>query len=342
MANFIESAPTAPVDYELFIQPFLDDPLITDLPFNFVNTKFVDRKMYFASDIDGAAYKKTLCGWTFDGGVGFTEKDLSPVEVARAIEQCYTPLIRTIYANGLPDGWERGTLSPEVKNYMQDQLANSFNVDLVKILFLGDDALADNPYKIKDGIYKRLEEGAAAGDGTVDAGATVSLTSTTLNQDNFNNTMLAIYQQMPSRMRRIARRQKSELVWIWTDAVYAAYEAFVTTKTQNTAGVIQRDGIVSGVDLKEYMGIPIVVVPIVDDSLTADFIDSSPVLETANSIYRVILTKASNHNVLLDANGFKNIHMWYEDKDDKVYATVSALFEYNYGYGYFNLFAIGS
>lgn len=337
MANFIDTAPAAPVDYELFIQPFLDDPLITDLPFNFINTKFINRKMYFASDLDGASYKKTACGWNFEGGVGFTEKDLIPVEVARAIEQCYTPLINTIFANGLPDGWKRGTLGPEVMNYMQEQLAHAFNVDLLKILFLGDDALADNPYKIKDGIYKRLKEGATAGDGTVDAG--VTLNPTTLNNDNFDNTMVSIYDQMPSRMKRIARRTKSELVWIWTDAVYARYEAFVRAKTQTNAGVIQREGIVSGLTLNEYMGIPIVVVPIVDDSLTADFIDSSPALESADAVYRVILTKADNHNVLMDNGGFKDIEIWYEKKDDKVYAVVSALLEYNYGYGYFNLFS---
>lgn len=335
MANFIETAPTAPEEYDLFIRPFLDDPQITELPFDFINTKFVNRKLYFDSDLTGSAYKKVLCGWTFDGATSFTSKDLIPVEVARGIEQCYTPLINTIFANGLPDGWERGTLSPEVRDYMQLKLAHSFNRNLVQILFLGDDALSNNPYKIKDGIYKSLQEGATAADGTVDAN--VTLNATTLNTTNFHDTMMSVYNEMPGRMRRIARSKKSMLRWIWTDSVYAAYEAFIAVKTQNTAGVIQRDGIVGGISLTEYLGIPITVVPIVDDSLASDFTTGSPAV--TDSPYRVILTDPSNHKVLLDGDGFKKIHMWYEDKDDKVYAVVSALFEYKYGYGDLNLFS---
>lgn len=335
MANFITTAPTAPEEYELFIRPFLDDPQITELPFDFINTKFVNRKLYFDADLTGAAYKKVLCGWTFDGATSFTSKDLIPVEIARGIEQCYTPLINTIFANGLPDGWHRGELSPEVKNYMQEKLAHSFNRNLVQILFLGDDALSNNPYKIKDGIYKSLADGAVAGDGTVDAN--VTLNATTLNEANFFDTMLAIYHEMPGRMRRIARSKKTMLRWIWTDSVYAAYEAYVITKTQTNAGVIQRENIIEGIDLKTFMGIPITVVPIVDDSLTTDFTTGSPA--TTEEPYRVILTDPSNHKVLLDGNGFKDIHMWYEDKDDKVYAVVSALFEYKYGYGDLNLFS---
>lgn len=337
MANFIDTgAPEAPEEYELLIQPFLDDPLITDLPFDFINTKFQNRKMYFGGELSGAAYKKEACGWNFDGGVGFTSKDLVPVEIARAIEQCYVPLINTIYAKGLPDGWQRGELSPEVKEYMQSQLANSFNNNLVKILFLGDTALSNNPYKIKNGVYKRLETGAHVdNDGTIDA--SVALNSTSLNEANFHTTMLSIYAKMPSRMSRIARNKKAELVWIWTDRVYAAYLAFLQSKTQNTAGVIQRDGIVNGVAEDSYMGHKIVVVPIVDDALKADFSTGSPA--DGEFPYRVILTKADNHKVLMDNGGFKNIQTWYEKKDDKYYATVSALMEYVYAYGYYNLYS---
>ena len=335
MANFITSAPVAPAEYDLFIRPFLDDPRITDLPFDFINTKFVDRKAYFNTDFTGTAYEKVLCGWTYSGGIGFTEKDIIPVELALAVEQCYTPLIRTIFANGLPDGWERGTLSPEVKDLMQKFMADGFNSNLLQLLFLGDDSLSANPYQISDGIYKRLQEGVVAGDGTVDAN--VTLDATTLNTANFHNTMMSIYQQMPGRMRRKARSMKSQLRWIWTDSVYAAYEAFIAATTQNTAGVIQRDGIVGGISLTTYLGIPITVVPFVDDALLSDFPTGSPA--TGTDPYRVILTDPSNHKVYLDANGFTNIHTWYENKDDKYYATVSALFFYQYGYGDLNLYS---
>lgn len=335
MANFIETAPVAPIDYELFIQPFLDDPRIDELPFDIINTKFVDRKMYFDTDFDGTATEKTTCGWTFSPGIGFTSKDLQPKELQLGIQQCYTPLIRTIFANGLPDGWQRGTLSPEVKNLMQSKLADTFNLNLLRLAFLGDDALPTDPYKITDGLYKRLQEGAIAGDGTVDAG--VALTSTSLNKDNFLTTMLSIYEKMPSRMRRIVRSRKTELVWIWTDHVYAAYQAFVWQQTQTNAGIIQRESILNGDDMNTFLGIPILVVPYIDDALAVDFPAGSP--NVGEDPYRVVLTRADNHKILLDANGFKDIHMWYEDKDDQVYAVVSALFFYQYAYGHFNLYS---
>lgn len=335
MANFIPSAPVAPEDYELYIREFLEDPQIDSLPFNLVNTKFRNRKLYFNSDLTGAAYKKTLCGWNFDGGIGFTSKDLIPVEVARAIEQCYTPLINTIFADGLPDGWKRGTLSPEVLDYMQRELAHSFNLNLLQLLMLGDDALSINPYQIKDGMYKRLKEGSVMQDGTVDANVTLDATS--LNQANFYNTMLQIYNAAPSRMRRILVSRKTDLVWIWTDRVYASYVAFMTTQTQTNAGIIQREGIVEGLEFNKFMGIPILVVPWVDDALASDFPAGSPSI--GEDPYRVVLTQAKNHFFMLDGSGFKDIHIWYEDKDDKVYATVSALFEYNYAYGDMNVFS---
>ena len=53
----------------------------------------------------------------------------------------------------------------------------------------------------------------------------------------------------------------------------------------------------------------------------------------------MILTKADNHIIMLDGSGFKDVHMWYEDKDDMVYAVISALFFYQYKYGYFNLYS---
>lgn len=335
MANFISTAPVAPEEYDLFIRPFLDDPRITDLPFDFINTKFVDRKAYFNTDFTGTAYEKVTCGWNYAGGIGFTSKDVIPVEIALAIEQCYEPLIKTIFANGLPDGWERGTLSPEVRDMMQSFMANGFNLNLLQLLFLGDTSLSTNPYQISDGIYKRLAAGALAGDGTVDAN--VALNSTTLNQTNFLATMLAVYDKAPARMLRSIRSNQSKLRWIWTDKVYAAYLAFVAEKTQNTAGVLQRDTIVNGLTLNEFLGIPIVVVPFVDDALLSDFPTGSPAAGT--DPYRVILTDPSNHKVYMDANGFTKLHTWYSDDDDVYRAAVSALFYYQYGYGDLNLFS---
>lgn len=332
MANVIASVETtSSTEWELFLKPLLDDPQIQNLPFDFLVGKFLSRDLYFNTQLDKISYKKVLCGWTFSGSTSFTKKTITPVEIAAAVEQCYTPLIETIFAGNLPDGWERGTLSAEVIDFMLTQRNYAFNRDLLTILFLGDEANGNTYYAIKDGIYKKLAAGALAGDGTVDAGA---LTATNLNTTNFFTTMKAVYD---ARTRFMKSMDKSRLRWIWTDSVYDAYLAYLYVSTQTNAGIIQRESIESGLEAAQFMGIPIVRVPIVDERLEADFTSGSPL--ATEDPYRVILTDPTNHKVLMDGSGLTKVNAWYENKDDKYYIAGSALLEYEYGYGELNVIA---
>lgn len=331
MANVIASPATvAALEYQVYMKPLLEDPMIDTLPFDFIVGKFLNRELYFNTQLDKISYKKVACGWDFKGGATFTKKTITPVEIAAPVEQCYRELINTIFAQGLPDGWERGTLSPEVINFMREQQRYAFNRDLLTILFLGDEAHSNPYYAIKDGIYKKLAEGVAAVDGTVDAG--VTLDATTLSSSNFFNTMYAVYDKRTRFMR-----SKDRLVWIWTESVHDAYLTYLEKSTQGTAGVVQREHIEEGIDSKRFLGIDIVVVSIVDERLEADFVSGSPA--AVENPYRVILTDPTNHKVLLDGNGFTEQEVWYEKKDDKYYLAGSALFEYEYGYGDLNVVA---
>lgn len=332
MANVIASpATTNSLEYDVYMKPLLDDPQIQSLPFDFIVGKFLDRDLYFNTQLDKISYKKVACGWTFGGGATFTKKTISPVEIAAPVEQCYRELISTIFAQGLPDGWQRGELSPEVINFMREQQRYAFNRDLLTVLFLGDEANAVSYYAIKDGIYKKLAAGALASDGTVDAGA---LTATSLNTTNFFTTMKAVYDAQARFLKGVTKERK---VWIWTDSVYDAYLAYLYVSTQTTAGSLQRESIEAGLEAPKFMGIPIIRVPIVDERLEDDFVTGSPLAVV--DPYRVILTDPSNHKVLLDGNGLMNQEVWYEKKDDKVYLAGSALFEYEYGYGELNVIA---
>lgn len=333
MANVITSiAAPESLEYDLYIKPLLDSPEIQNLPFDFIIGKFVNRDLYFNTQLDKITSKKVTCGWTFSGSTAFTKKTMTPVEVQAAIEQCYTPLINTIFAQGLPDGWERGTLSAEVLDFMLTQRGYAFNRDLLTLLFLGDEASGDPFYAINDGIYKKLAAGAAAGDGTVDAG--VTLNATTLDKTNFFTTMNAIYS---ARTRFMRGMDKSRLRWIWTENVMDAYETYLEISTQGQAGGIQREHIENGIEPTKFKNIPITVVPIVDERLEGDFMVGSPA--AVDDPYRVILTDPTNHKVLIDGDGLMKVNAWYENKDDKYYMTGSALFDYEYGYGELNVFS---
>ena len=330
MANVITSvAVQAKPEFQLFIKPLLDDPKINQLPFDLIVGKYQGQELYFNTQLDKITTKKVSCGWTFSGSTEFTKKTITPVEVQAGVEACYDILKETIFAQGLPDGWRRGELSPEILNYLSEQRAYAFNRDMLSFLYLGDTVSSTSYYTVLDGIYKKLKAGANGGDGTVDAGA---ITASDLNATNFLTTMRTIFNAQSRFLKQVANEGK---VWLITEEVYDAYINYLYASTQTNAGIIQRESIVDGLTANSLFGIPIVVAKIVDERLAADFVDSSGVINP----YRIVLTTGSNHKVLLDANGFMDELAWYEKKDDTYYLAGSALLAYEYGYGELNVIA---
>lgn len=337
MANVINSVPEIETDeYNLYLKPFLNAPEISSLPFDFIMGKFKNRDLYFNTQLDQISSLKVACGWDFVGSTTLAKKTLEPVEIQAANEQCYTPLINTIFAGGLPDGWKRGTLSPEVINYMNDQRQYAIKRDVLTTLFLGDEANANPYYAMKDGMYKTLYTGSVTpsftGDDLVpNFGA---LTASDLNATNFFDTMRAIWEIQSDFLREVEDNGK---VWLWTRAVYDAYIDYLYKSTQTNAGIIQRESIVNGISANMFLNIPIVVLPIVDQRLRQDFTSGSPAV-TENK-YAIVLTKPDNHKVLMDGTGMLDTNSWYENKDDKYYMTGSWLFDYKFGYGALNVIA---
>lgn len=333
MGNVITSVPLSEsLEYQVYLKPYLEDPLINKLPFDIIVGK-MKRDLYFNEHLDKITSKKVACGWTFATGNPFTKKTLEPFELQAPVSQCYIPLMETIFADGLPTGWERGTLSEEVINYMTKEQQYAFNRDLLSILMLGDTSSADPYYNGMDGVYVKLLEGIANNDGTVDAN--VTLDATTLNATNFFNTMNAVYNAQSRYLRAVPKARKT---WIWTQATYELYVNYLEASTQGTAGLIQTDYVINGNTPMMFKGIPIVVLEIVDERLETDFLTSaSPA--SVQFPYRTILTVADNHKILLDGDGFMKQNQWYNPDLDEYRITGSALLAYEYGYGELNVLA---
>lgn len=333
MANLITSVDSIETsEYELYLKPLLNDPQFQQLPFNFAYGN-MPRDIFFNTNADKITGAKTGCGWEFRGdSVTFEKKTLNPIELQAPVQQCYSVLLKKLFGDKLPDGALRGELSAEVVDFMLTQQMYSFNRDLLSIFLLGDTAVSESPayYSLMNGLFTKLIAGEAATDGTVDAGA---ITATNVNTTNFFNTMKAIYDKQPRLLKNVPNNKK---VWLWTQALYDAYLAYLQEKTQVTAGVIQTDFITDGVQVNAFLGVPIVVLGIIDERLETDFLDPSSEPENP---YRCVLTDPTNHIILMDGTGFKNSNMWYEKKEDIVYVTGSALIDYQYGYGELNVFA---
>jgi len=331
MANVITSIPAqATEQFDLYLKPLLEDLKVNALPFDILVGKYKNRELYFNNNLDKATVKKVTCGWDYKTGVAFTKKTITPVEVSAAIEQCYDEIVNTIFANGLPDGFRRGELTPEIVDFLLTQQQYSFNRDMLSFVTLGDESISDAYYSIMDGMYTKLAAGVVANDGTVDAGA---LTASSLNTTNFFTTMNAVFNAQSRQLKRLAKNEK---VWIWTESVYDAYLNYLEVTTQNTAGAVQTQYVTDGMTASNFKGIPIVVLGIVDERLESDFLDAS---DNVIDPYRVILTVGSNHKILLDGTGFMEQAAWYSQDDDVYRIAGSALLAYEYGYGDLNVIA---
>jgi hypothetical protein len=332
MANLIQTVPTITTESnELFLKPLINDPLVTQLPFTFVFGN-MPRSHFYNTNVDKIMKAITTCAPVFGGSAEISKKVLTPIEVQANVEQCYDTFFNKFWGGKLPAGVQIGELTPEITDFMQTQQNYAFNRDLLSLLFLGDENVSESDayYSLMDGIYTKLKAGAGATDGTVDVG---SIVASDLDATNFFATMNAIYLAQSRLLRGVPKANKR---WIWTEAVYDLYTTYLETSTQGTAGIKQTEYVVNGVDALTFKGIPIVVVPIVDERLETDFTDNSglPV-----NPYRVILTAPSEHTVYLDQSSFLNNRLWYSNDDNVVRLTGRATMAYEYGYGELNVIA---
>lgn len=333
MANLITSVPAIETPtWEVYFKPLLSDPIINRLPFD-ISIGNMPKDIFFNGNADKITGAGGTCGWSVKGdGVAFTKKTLDPVELKAAVNQCYSVLLKKLFGDKLPDGAARGELSNEVISFMTTQQAYAFNRDLLSIMLLGDTgATPDDYYVLLDGFYTKLAAGAAANDGTVDAGAIVAAD---VDVDSFFETMKAVYDAQPRQLKGIANNQKT---WIWTRELYDAYLSYLQEKTQQTAGIIQTNYITEGMSVTAFLGVPIVVLDIVDERLETDFLTGSP--PAATDPYRCVLTNPKNHIIMLDGNGFANADVFHQKKEDLVWAVGSCLMDYQYGYGDQNVIA---
>jgi hypothetical protein len=318
------------IPYEVFWKPLLNDPKLNALPFTLHAGK-IGKELYFDSEFGAEPSIKASCGWTYSTGTSITKKSLDPVEVELSFKQCYTDFVKSVWGDSLPDGIKKGELTPELVDRIVQKQMNSLNTSFLFLTFLGDKG-ATNPFIAGiDGLYAKLAAGAAANDGTVDAGA---LTDTDINLTNIEATMFAIYTAQSDLMKTFDNSQKAFIV---TQSVYEAYVRFLQVGN-GTAFLLQNaDAIKNGVSGVTYNGVPVINASWVDRGLKLYDVTGSPA--SVNNPHRIVLTVPTNHHVMIDGTGFETSEPFYDRKDDLVYFPMSAMVDYQYGYGDLNVIA---
>lgn len=330
MANAVTSiAENNSIGFEVIWKPLLADPKINALPFNIHYGK-IGKELYFDQEFNAAPTLKTDCGWNFKEGSPITKKALDPYELEFSFEQCYKDFVKSIWGDDLPDGWQKGELFPEIIDRIVTKQSNAFNTNLLYATFLASQGNGTAWLAGGDGVFAKLLAGVAANDGTVDAGA---ITDTDLIPANIEATMYRIYLAQSALMDSYPDTDKVLLV---TKTIAKAWKRYLQTQTGlNT--IIQTEYITRGVNELRYNDIPMVVMDWVDRGILLYDTTGSPA--SAVNPNRAILTLSSNHHIMIDGTGFENIDPYYNRDLDKVRSPASAMVDYQYAYGEFNVIA---
>jgi hypothetical protein len=308
----------------LFMNPVVENPLITALGFDNINDHVVDNYVYLNTQPDKVTKARAGCGLIKTGdGAAINRKKFEPNPLQVYLEQCPDVFDQTIFAEARKRGVDVNDLTgTELERLLIEILAPVITRDALRILLLGDKALSDTNYNQIDGIYKVLKAGEADGD-IINTG---NITDTDLEPANIFATLKKIKDNSDRRLKQQPRGETAMLV---TQSVYDAWEEYLITKTGLESSKTEQEG---GIGELRFMGIPLVPLHIVDEYLAADFAAGSPPV-VANP-HRVIYTRPDNHLLGLDTlTNWNEIKFWYSDDDDinKSLTRYNLSYEYKYG-----------
>lgn len=330
MANAITGLPANDsLLYEVIWKPLVENPKINALPFDIIFGK-IGKEIYFDTEFDGDPSEKTGCGWTFIEGSAITKKKLDPKELDCSIKQCYTDLLKSIFGDKLPDGHKRGELYPEIIGRINEKQVNLFNERLIQLVFLGDTAKTGYISTL-DGVLKKLQTGIANGDGTVDGG---TITASDLSLANVENTIYTKFIEPQSQLLKAIDNSQKKL--IVTQSVFEAYARFLQASS-SAFQYTNAQAIQEGITNVKHSGIELINANWIDRGLKRYF-PTSP----ASVLNYGVLTVPSNHKIMIDGNGFEQIDPQYILNDDEVISPLTAMVDYEYGFGELNVFAGGT
>lgn len=310
-------------DAGFFLKPVTENPSITDLGFEIIDDVVNNKYIYLNTEMDKITKKRVGCGWVLTGdGATIYRKLINPVDLQVQLEQCADVFDDTVFRKQMKRGVDVNDLTgTEIEGLLLSFVEPVIVRDALRILLLGDTALADTNYNQLDGLYKKLSAGVIS-DGINDAGA---ITDTDLLVANIQATLTRVFNAADIKLRQVPNNQKAFYV---TESVWNAWLAWMQT---NAALQSAKDQLVSGLDRLFFQGIELIKLSIVDQYLASDFATGSPSVIT--DPHRIIYMKKDNIVLVLDTVArYNEVKFWYEMKEDMNYMRARYMMQVEYKY----------
>lgn len=311
-------------DAGFFLKPVTENPLITDLGFDVIDGALVDQFIYLNSELDKVTKVYTGCGAKTDTelGANITRKLLSPVKLEIYKTQCADAFDDTVFRKQIPAGVDAGNLTGgQIKDLLLSFLNPVVTRDALRILLLGDTALADPNYNQINGLFQKLGVGVTS-DGIVDAGA---ITDSDLTVANIQATLQRVRDARTRKLRQVPKADQA--IWV-TDSVFDAWQEFLETNANLESARLK---LIDGQDVTSYHGVKMIPWGLVDEYLEADFSTGSPAVITGE--HRIVWTMPKNHVMAIDTVAkYNQVIFDYDPRDDINWFKVRYMLDYNYKY----------
>ncbi|GAB3822149.1 hypothetical protein GCM10028895_25950 [Pontibacter rugosus] len=184
--------------------------------------------------------------------------------------------------------------------------------DMMRIMFLGDEASADEDYNQTDGIWKRLFTGVANSEVTkVGAG----LGSDPLPAGAAEGILDGLYYGATPEMQDLDDSEKRFYV---TRSIYNNWKQTLT-KNKNLESSWAE--LKNGIKTLTYLGVPLIPLGFIDQSLRNDFVDAG----TGKVInpHRALYAKPENLTIGMDQESdYQTAKFWYQEKEEMNYMRI--------------------
>jgi hypothetical protein len=306
-----------------FLKPLIEEPTLQQLGWEII-TGQSDKWLYMHTSLGKITKAKTGCGSTDNtDGVAISRKKLEANELEAYKEICYTVFNNTFLAEARKVGTDRADLTgTDIEDILRSIFGEAVFRDMLRIMLLGDSALASTDYNQLDGWVKKITAGIAASD-IQHIGA---IANTDIDTDAETLALFReIYNSQGRRLKTTAAKEKAFYV---TRSVFEAYQgALLANENLESA----RAELINGNVPTTYMGIEVLPLDIIDEFLDADFKTGSP-LAVAKP-HRVVLSEKKNNVLYIDQESFTDAEIWYDRNSQKNKFRASYILDVQYKYG---------
>lgn len=304
---------------ELFLQPIL---MVDDYVDNFrVIPNVVGKKtIYFRGQASKIMKKITDCSTTDKGSISITDIVCESFDVGVRISECWSTFKDTVFEKawlkkGTPKHDMTGT---EVETIFIDFIREGMRRDIARVLWWGLATSASEDWDWFDGWIQCML------DNSTDLGAIIDITdfetANALDDDAAIDIFTALTEQAPTTLWQLG---KQNLRIYCTRSLFHNYAASLRGTMQTDLAF---ETVINGVKKLAFDGIPIVVLPELDEDLADADNEIAPLLNTTSNSMAILTTP---ENLVITLDGFNqkgnDAEIYYSRDEDKLKGKVNTM-----------------